>query len=1127
MKKSRFVLVLAVAMAAIGVVGAVSADQPSLTYHGEAIDGSGVPLAGERPMEFRYFDTAGKELYVESFEDITVNEGRFEIKMGRGQVKAGNPYSSLSEVLSQFPEVQLEVVIADTVQQPRVRIQPAGHSPESRAVFSGAERKDGTPNWKGYRVKSEITAIQAARLKPADDGKASAVIPAPERQTNPFTAEVIHLGVSQAVRDLPLAEWAAPPKAKGEGTEINPPRHGDLFDENGDRFGTTTDKVVDSLAGGSVNRGPATPGLDLNFEGVGNVQGVAPPDTEGAVGPNHYVQVVNLSFAIFDKSGATVEPARNTNTLWSGFGGPCQSDNSGDAIFLYDESADRWVLTQFAVSSGQAVCFAVSQTDDPTGVYNLYQLNTQRFPDYYKLGVWPDPDNNAYFMATNSGYQDQYDVYAIDRAGLLAGGAVEPAQFFQNYSNLMMPADVDGSNPPTPGSPGVFYTFRDGGEPYFGSPPTDSLDIYEFDVDWATPANSTFTLAQSFTPPDFPDFNWSVCGFFVQNCLPQPSPGVSLDSASWWPMQRLQFRNLGSYETLVGTWTVDVTGSPDLAAPRWFELQRVDGGPWSIHQQGTYSPDGDHRFMPSIAMDGSGNIAMGYSVVSSTVMPSIRYTVRERNDPLGTLQTEATLIDGTGVETGLARWGDYASMEVDPVDDCTFWFTSEYIASNGSYNWQTRVGSFKIPSCTGSLGLSVSPSSRTVCSSAGSTTYDIELSDPFVGTTLLTVDNCPSGAMCSFSVNPVVFPATMSTLNVTGLAALAVGEYSFSVTATDQVDPGTTLSTNLSLEIFDAVPGMPALTSPPSGAVDVDLLPLLDWEDATQAQVYGLEIAADPGFGTIIDSQTGLTATSHQMTVALDPLTTYYWRVRASNTCGDGMWSYGFSFTTRDIPPILLVDDDDNSPDVRSYYTDALDAMGLAYDVWDTDNSDHEPTFAQLAPYDFVLWFTGDEFGGSAGPGSAGETALGEFIDAGGCFLLTSQDYLYDRGSTAFNQGYLGVASFDSDVDLTTAEGQNSFAGLGPFTMSYPFSDFSDQVVPDDTAELAFLGSAAGQEEAGVAKFNGSSGAFFFGFPLEALPTQNDLELVIGRAITLCGEPPFFADGFETGDSSRWSVSIP
>ncbi|MCP4899380.1 MAG: hypothetical protein GY906_20640, partial [bacterium] len=479
-------------------------------------------------MEFRFFGEAGNEpIYVEVQPTVSVKEGRFQVVLGTGVPSENSSTErSLHDVFAANPEVQVEVVVAGQVQTPRIHILPAGHSQRSRTLLSGPLSDDDEQHWKGYDSKSSATAVQATTLRPAGSESSSSSSNVKSQQTNPFLINVISLGTSPAVRDLPTVEPVDPPKE--DATEVNPPRHDDLFDENGNRYGTQTDKIKDSLAAaqaGSGRRAPS-PSLSVDFEGIDNVNGVLPPDTEGTVGPDHYVQVVNLSFAVFDKAGTLLSGPSNTNTLWSTSSGPCQADNSGDAIFLYDEQAGRWVLTQFAVGSGQAVCFAVSTTGDPTGTYSLYQVDTQRFPDYYKLGVWPDPSNNAYFMATNSGSQNQYDVYAIDRASMLTGGSARASQFFQNYSNLMMPADLDGARLPPNGSPGIFYTFRDGGEPYFGSPPTDSLDLYEFDVDWTTPANSSYTLVQEFIPPGFMEFNWSVCGFFVQDCLPQPDTSV-------------------------------------------------------------------------------------------------------------------------------------------------------------------------------------------------------------------------------------------------------------------------------------------------------------------------------------------------------------------------------------------------------------------------------------------------------------------------------------------------------------------------------------------------------------------------------------------------------------------------
>ena len=677
----------------------------SVLYEGTVVDKAGSPVQGPHDLEFRYLDKQGEtELFAERQSQIEIIDGRFEVQLGTGLQIDRKSVGSLKQVFESNPEVLMEVSIDGRVQNPWVRIVPAGHSPATIAALSGPVGTDSNQlHSKGYEIKSDVTGVQAVILSPADHNAAGPVVIDSRHYTNPILADQVFLGESLPMRDLEPIDITARPEV--EPVEVNRPRHEDLFDKDGNRYGTTTPTAIDLLADTAAPVGTSPP-TDLNFEGIGNVNGVLPPDTEGAVGPNHYLQVVNLSYAVYDKTGTLLMGPFNNNTLWAGFGGPCQTNNDGDAIFLYDEQADRWVLSQFALFSN-AVCFAVSTTPDPTGTYYLYQVNTPRFPDYYKLGVWPVAANDAYFMTTNTGFGGQYDVFALDRANMLAGLSANAPQLFQNHPNLLMPADVDGANSPPAGTPGIMYTFRDGGESYFVPPsPVDTLDLWEFDVDWTTPANSTFSNSQSFVPPTLADFNWTVCGFFTQNCLPQPGTAQGIDSASWWPMQRFVYRNFGTHETLLGSWTVDVTGTPNLAGVRWFELRRnglnsaPEGIEWSLYQQGTHSPDSTHRFMPSIAMDGAGNIAIGYSVTSASIFPSIRYAVRAAGDPLGTLQTEAELMTGGGSQThSAARWGDYSSMDVDPADDCTFWYTTEYLQSTGSAPWRTRVGTFQIPGC--------------------------------------------------------------------------------------------------------------------------------------------------------------------------------------------------------------------------------------------------------------------------------------------------------------------------------------------------------------------------------------------------------------------------------------------
>lgn len=446
-----------------------------------------------------------------------------------------------------------------------------------------------------------------------------------------------------------------------------------------------------------------------SFEGVSNVNGVLPPDTQGDVGPNHYVQWVNLSFAIWDKDGNLLYGPAAGNTLWSGFGGICETNNDGDPITLYDPIADRWLMSQFALGfpNNFHQCIAISQTGDPTGSWYRYdfQVSTSKMNDYPKFGVWPD----AYYMTAN-----QFDgatfgwagagVWAYERDAMLNG---LPAQvvYFDLYSvnpnyGGMLPADLDGWNLPPDGAPGIFMEWDD--STWLGDP-TDTLRIWEFTVDWNNPGASTFGLsgAPNYTIPTT-DVDPDMCGF-ARNCIPQPG-GFALDAISDRLMYRLQYRNFGSYQTLVTNHTVDADGS-DHAGIHWFELRDTGSG-WSLYQEGVYAPDDDHRWMGSVALDQRGNLALGFSVSSSSTYPSIRYAGRLVNDPPGALsQGEAELIAGSGYQQhNSGRWGDYSMMAVDPVDDCTFWYTQEYYATIGNAPWQTRIGSFTFPSCQGATG---------------------------------------------------------------------------------------------------------------------------------------------------------------------------------------------------------------------------------------------------------------------------------------------------------------------------------------------------------------------------------------------------------------------------------------
>ncbi|MEW5987880.1 MAG: S8 family serine peptidase, partial [Chloroflexota bacterium] len=359
----------------------------------------------------------------------------------------------------------------------------------------------------------------------------------------------------------------------------------------------------------------------------------------------------------------------------------------------------------------------------------------------------------------------------------------------------------------------------------------------------------------------------------------------------------------------------------------------------------------------------------------------------------------------------------------------------------------------------------------------------------------------PAGTTATFAPNPVTPPGS-TVLTVGNTGAAAAGTYAMTITGTG-TDPETkTHSEDVVLNVFDTTPGGVALVSPADGATNVALAPTYEWDPANQAGTYDLEVASDPGFVTIVYTAT-VDGTSHTATANLAPETTYYWHVRAANSCGTGEFSATFSFTTRAIPPILLVDDDNNSPDVLSYYTEALDGLGAAYDIWDTGGTDNEPTATDLEPYTTVIWFTGVSFGGFAGPGAAAETDLGTWLEAGNCFMISAQDYFYDRGLTSFMQTYLGVSSATSDVGQSTVTGAGSvFGGMGPYFLSYPFTNWSDIINPDGTAETAFTGDFG---DAAVDKDGGNYRTTFWGFPFEAVADVNDRMDLMSTTLDWCG----------------------
>ncbi len=366
---------------------------------------------------------------------------------------------------------------------------------------------------------------------------------------------------------------------------------------------------------------------------------------------------------------------------------------------MYDTLANRWLVTIIASSNGfntGTECIAVSTSSDATGTYNLYQHTFSNLNDYPKFGVWPDGYYASYniFSSSNGQFLGP-QVCAYNRAAMLVGNAETPVCFQQtNYDYSFLPSDLDGTTAPPSGEPNFFLELAQ----------PSALTLNTFHVDFVTPSNSTFTGPTSITVASFAE----ACN--GGTCIPQYGTSQQLDSLGDRLMHRLAYRNFGDHEALVANHSVTAGSSVGV---RWYEIRSPNGTP-TVYQQGTYAPDSSYRWMGSIAMDNSGDIAVGYSMSPSTQYPSIIYSGRIPSDPLGVLEPEDYITLGGGYQGGYSRWGDYTSMSIDPVDGCTFWYTNEYYtsANSGSASWSTRLASFSFFNCT-PIGpsASVSPTS--------------------------------------------------------------------------------------------------------------------------------------------------------------------------------------------------------------------------------------------------------------------------------------------------------------------------------------------------------------------------------------------------------------------------------
>jgi len=433
--------------------------------------------------------------------------------------------------------------------------------------------------------------------------------------------------------------------------------------------------------------------VDLSADGI-DFSGATPADPVGDVGTQYFVQVVNAPkgslIAVFDTStGAIVSGPSRIESIWQG-GGAC-AEGWGHPSVAYDSLAHRWVVSE--LGAGNHLCVYVSQSDDPiAGGWFAYDFELPRFPDFARLGVWTD----GYYVATN---EDLPAVYALERDAMLDGSEAAWQRFtvpaLDGFGfQALTPADFDGTNLPGSGAGGIFIRHADG-DLHGG---VDRIELFELDVDWNTPQNSSL-LGPVVVPTA--NFDSALCGQAGRGCVPQPGSSVTLDPVREVVSSLAHYRSFAAYESLVGNYTVDTSAS-DHAGIRWFELRR-DGGSWTLHQEGTYSPDGLHRWIGGVALDRDGNLALAFNTSNaSSVYPSIRVTGRQGSDPPGVMtMAETELRAGTSAQThghSPEKWGASTSMSVSPVDDCTIWTTAAFGENDG---WGTAISAIRFPSCDG------------------------------------------------------------------------------------------------------------------------------------------------------------------------------------------------------------------------------------------------------------------------------------------------------------------------------------------------------------------------------------------------------------------------------------------
>jgi hypothetical protein len=425
----------------------------------------------------------------------------------------------------------------------------------------------------------------------------------------------------------------------------------------------------------------------VNIEGLAT--GASPQDPTGDIGRDYYVQAVNATLiGVFKKDGSLITTF-TANTIWNSIG----FSSIGDPIILYDQDAERWIITELA--SGNQMLVGISETGDPLGSYIAYNFGAPSLPDYPKYGIW----SNAYSITTSEDGASSLSNYFLNRADLLAGAStvmiqriIIPGIGSGPGFQVATPVDWTGMTPPAEDRP-IMVSLNDDA---WGGAAEDRIDVHTFDIDWDDSANTMITTTSIVTSP----YDTNPClgpdGGSVFNCMPQLN-GPNIDGVREIIMNQVHYRNFGSHESIVLNFITDVTGGDNLSGIRWMELRRTGGGDWELYQEGTFAPgaegNGIHRFVGGICMDGAGNIGLAYAVSSEDMYVGLRFTGRRASDPLGEMTVnEFVVVEGQATINSF-RFADYAHMSVDPTNDRTFWYTNEYGGPNGK---ATRIVAFEL-----------------------------------------------------------------------------------------------------------------------------------------------------------------------------------------------------------------------------------------------------------------------------------------------------------------------------------------------------------------------------------------------------------------------------------------------